>query len=64
MAIICDCCKKDVTPTEEEEFPEREVLSLRDKKICLCNDCLITLSEFACSEEHKQKTKEYLKELK
>jgi len=62
MAIICDCCNKDITPSDETEIDEKSVLELNGGKKCFCMDCFTTLSEFACSDEHKEKTKEYRKQ--
>lgn len=66
--IICDNCKKDVTPNPksmigEESFPEHSIVNLDGDKKCLCDDCLNTLCDFVCSSEHLKKTKEYLVEM-
>jgi hypothetical protein len=60
MAIICDNCNVDITPTDKDgDTWERHVLQLNGKRICLCTDCFIVLSEFACSDSHKKLTEQY-----
>ena len=61
MAIKCDTCNKDITPIDNEGISERHILELNGKKICLCTDCFIVLSEFACSDSHKKLTEQYKK---
>ena len=71
--IICDTCKKDVTPgknkydieEDDEGWIEYRMVKLdHGTRKCFCDDCLHTLIEFACSEEHLQKTIEYQKQQK
>jgi hypothetical protein len=53
MAIICDVCGEDVTPNDECEFNDYEIVNINGK-ICLCLDCYNALSEFMLSEEFKK----------
>ena len=64
MAIKCDTCNTDVTPSEDtlgDEMIQYEVIDLNGK-ICLCSNCLLTLAHFVRSANFK-KYRETNKEL-
>lgn len=63
MAIICDNCKVDLTPDYmDEEHSDKNIVSLNGGKKCLCTDCFIVLSDWACSDEHRKALEQYKKE--
>lgn len=63
--ISCDNCNEDVTPDVpaviQEEIPDYEIVNLNGGKKCLCHDCFIVLSDWACSDDHKKAVEEYKK---
>lgn len=61
MSINCDNCNKDLTPGNNMGSTERHIIFLNGGKKCLCTDCFIVLSDWACSDNHKVKVKEYQK---
>jgi len=64
MVILCDICRKDVTPNAnvlvDEKTPNHQILDLNGK-ICLCRDCYCALGEFARSEDFKKVVADYKK---
>lgn len=57
--ILCDNCRADVTPNEDDEISERNIINLNGEKVCLCTDCFIVLRDFIKSEEFKKKAYKY-----
>ncbi len=55
MAIICDVCKKDCTP-KNDNIDEYEIMEINGK-ICLCIDCKIALGNYVRGKEFKQYVK-------
>jgi len=66
MAIICDTCKEDVTPGNSlvdcEEVPNYNFIQLNGRKVCLCIDCYLALSDFVQSKEFSKVVEKYKKE--
>jgi len=66
MAIICDTCKRDVTPdncfADCEEVQNYEFVQLNGRKVCLCMDCYCALSDFVQSKEFSKVVEKYKKE--
>ena len=63
MAIICDNCNTNVTPTNEDEVRDYEILKLNGIKLCLCTDCFCALTDFATSDDFKKYAAAKLKKL-
>lgn len=60
--ITCDCCNEDLTPGSslcEDEEIYRHIIKLNGKKVCLCDDCYEVISDWACSDEHREAVKKY-----
>lgn len=61
MAIICDICGADVTPDEDTEISDYDIIKIQGDKICLCLDCHNAVYDWlqtpACKEyckKHKE----------
>ena len=65
MAIKCDCCGEDLTPTQNLGGfkADRNLVELKSGKKCFCGDCYDTLSQFAGSKFHQKMTEDYRKEM-
>lgn len=62
MAIICDICKENVTPTEETEIVDYSIIKVKGDKLCLCIDCESVLYEWIYGEEFKKRVIEHKKQ--
>jgi len=66
MAIICDTCKENVTPNKNlfssSDMRTYELVKLNGRKVCLCIDCYIALSEFVTSKDFLKVVEKYRKE--
>lgn len=57
MAIICDGCKEDVTPSNflTDDMDHSKVIDINGK-VCLCNDCEMFVGDFIASDKFKEQS--------